>query len=53
MRQRVKSKGEIAYEQDVCRKPTYHDGSKRKTFSELSQCMRYSWEKNPAPRKYP
>lgn len=46
----MKTLGQIAYEQDVSNQPTYHDGSARKTWQELGEIEKYSWERNPTPR---
>lgn len=44
--------GQLAYEQDLQRKPTYHDGSTRKQWAELPEYAQWSWERNPTPRDY-
>jgi hypothetical protein len=41
----AKSQGQIDYEADVLRRPTYHDGTPRKTWDELSDIARYSWKR--------
>lgn len=46
----TKSPGQLAYEQDVAAKPTYHDGGKRKTWAQLGEAEKGTWEKNPTPR---
>lgn len=35
--------GRDAYEADVRRYPTYHDGTPRKTWAQLSDVERWSW----------
>ncbi len=35
--------GQIDYERDVARKPTYHDGTPRKQWHELSTIAQWSW----------
>jgi hypothetical protein len=40
-----KTKGQIAYESDVKRRPVYHDGMPRKRWEELSAIARWSWER--------
>lgn len=52
-----KSPGQIAYEEDVRRKPKYHpryDGTvlPRVPWGELGAIERWSWEKNPTPRNW-
>ena len=44
--------GQKAYEEDVRRCPTYHDGKPRKTWARLCPLARDSWEKNPTPRTF-
>lgn len=39
------TKGKKAYEADLAKKPNYHDGTKRKTWQELPEFARWSWEK--------
>ncbi len=46
----TKTPGQLAYEQDVIRKPFYHDGTRRRPWEALSEVAQYSWEKNPTPR---
>lgn len=41
--------GQAAYEADVRRRPTYHDGSPRRPWSSLDEFARSSWEKYPTP----
>lgn len=41
-----KTQGEIAYEADTRRRSTYHDGTPRKKWSELSEIARCSWEQH-------
>ncbi len=48
-----KSPGQIAYEADITRHPSYHDGTPRRTWENLSEVIQSSWEKNPTPRDYP
>ena len=53
-----KSAGQIAYGQDVERRPNYEDGTRRPTWEELGNlyeasalaAVRKSWEDNPTPR---
>ncbi len=52
MTDQIKSPGRIAYEADVASQPTYHDGGQRKTWGQLGDIERLSWERNPTPRQY-
>ena len=52
-----KTPGQIAYEEDVRRKPNYHprvDGTvrPRRTWDELDAVTKRSWEINPTPRSW-
>ena len=52
-----KTLGQIAYEEDVLRKPTYPprvDGTvrPRRTWDELDELTKRSWELNPVPREW-
>jgi len=47
-----KTLGQIAYEEDCNRRPTYPDGSKRKPWSQLDSWARLSWERNPTAREW-
>lgn len=40
--------GRAAYEADVAKRPTYHDGSPRKTWDQLGDVERWSWAR-PVP----
>jgi len=46
----VKTRGQLAYEIDCEREPTYHDETTRKTWAELPGYARWSWERKPTPR---
>ena len=39
-----------AYEEDVRRRPKYHDGASRKTWEQLGAVEKWTWERNPTPR---
>lgn len=39
--------GRAAYESDVAARPTYQDGTPRKTWDQLDNVARYSWEREP------
>jgi hypothetical protein len=43
------SPGQRAYEEDVRARPVYHDGTARRTWAQLSDLARWSWNKNPYP----
>jgi hypothetical protein len=43
----MKTKGQIDYEEDVKRTPTYHDGTPRKQWSEIGDVAQWSWERTP------
>lgn len=47
-----KTPGQRAYEEDVRRMPTYHDGAPRATWNDLSSAFQANWERNPAPRDW-
>ena len=44
--------GEIAYNEDVRRRPTYHTGEPRLTWAQLDAWVKQSWERNPTPREW-
>lgn len=44
------SAGRVAYKADVAANPVYHDGAPRKTWEQLDQPERDTWERNPTPR---
>lgn len=44
--------GQAAYEEDCARRPTYPDGAVRRTWCQLSDVVRWSWERQPTPREY-
>jgi len=46
----TKSLGQLAYEEDVRRKPLYHDGTPRRSWDKIAAIARESWERNPTPR---
>lgn len=45
----MKTPGQIDYERDVQQKPLYHTGQPRKTWEELSEITRWSWERRHIP----
>lgn len=49
-KQPAKTPGQIAYEEDVRRKPTYQDGGKRPSWNQLDDAKKATWEKNPTAR---
>jgi hypothetical protein len=44
--------GREAYEEDCRRRPTYPDGTPRKTWEELADVERSSWDRDPTPREW-
>lgn len=44
--------GQKAYEEDCRRQPRYEDGTLRKSWSELGEVERWSWNRNPTPRTH-
>ncbi len=42
--------GQLAYEADVAKHPEYRPGWPRRTWAQLDDLARSSWEKNPTPR---
>lgn len=42
--------GQIAYEAELKARPTYDDGSPRRTWEQLGPIAQWSWERNPTPR---
>lgn len=49
-REAQKTAGQVAYEADVAARPTYDGGAVRKTWSQLGDVEKLSWERNPTPR---
>jgi len=45
-----KTPGQVAYEAELKVVPTYHDSQQRKSWSQLGEVERWSWERNPTPR---
>lgn len=46
----MKTPGQLAYEEDVRREPKYNDGTPRRTWAQLDELMRDSWERKPTVR---
>lgn len=46
----MRTPGQVAYEAELAVKPSYHDGTLRRTWAQLSAIARWSWERNPTPR---
>lgn len=44
--------GREAYEEDCRRNPTYHDGTPRRLWDEISEIAQYSWNRDPRPRTF-
>lgn len=49
---RRKSDAQLAYEEDVRRRPFYNDGSPRCDWHSLDDLRRSTWIKNPTPREF-
>lgn len=47
-----KSPGQIAYEEDLRRKPLYHHGAPRAGWDDLDVAARWSWERSPVARDW-
>lgn len=47
----MKTPGQLAYETDCERRPDYHDATPRRTWANLPDYARWSWERNPTPRE--
>ncbi len=47
-----KTPGQIAYEEDVRRKPLYNNGAPRRHWLDLRAEFRQSWEDDPTPRDW-
>lgn len=45
-----KSAGQLAYEADTAIERTYHDKTPRRTWAQLDEVARQSWERNPTVR---
>jgi len=45
-----KTPGQIAYETDCAARPLYDDKTPRKSWAQLDDITRYSWERDPTPR---
>jgi len=50
MTQTAKTPGQLAYEADLLKLPTYHTGEARRSWAALSDFVKASWEKNPTAR---
>lgn len=46
----TKTAGQLAYEADLAKQPRYHDATLRKTWKQLDELCRSSWERKPSPR---
>lgn len=44
------SPGQRAYESELRARPVYHDGKPRKTWAQLGDLERSTWERDPTPR---
>ena len=48
----TKTPGQIAYDEDCARKPTYHTGEPRPSWESLDKVTQWSWDRNPTPREW-
>lgn len=48
-----KTAGQAAYEADLRWRPNYDGGKPRKTWDQLGDLARSTWERNPTPRGNP
>jgi len=48
----TKTPGQLAYEEDVRRRPTYDTGTPRATWDMLPAPFHDTWHKNPTPRDW-
>ncbi len=48
-----KTPGQLAYEEDVRRKPLHHDGTHRPRWDQLDEVCKWSWDRKPIPREWP
>jgi hypothetical protein len=46
------TRGQIDYEADVKNRPTYHDGTPRRTWKQLCEIAKWSWNR-PQPLDVP
>jgi hypothetical protein len=46
----MKTPGQLAYETELRARPRYDDGGQRKTWDQLPEIAKWSWERNPTPR---
>jgi len=44
--------GELAYNEDLRRQPTYHTGKPRPAWTALETYAKQSWERDPTPRDW-
>lgn len=45
----TKTPGQLAYEKDIRERRTYHDGTPRKTWDQLTDIIRDTWERRHRP----
>ena len=46
----TRTPGQIAYEAELLVRPNYDDGRPRRSWDQLPDDIKRSWEKNPTPR---
>lgn len=44
--------GELAYNEDVRRRPYYDGGTPRRSWAQLDDHAKQSWERDPTPREW-
>lgn len=52
LRTTQKTPGQLAYEEDVRRQPTYYGGGPRKAWDQLADWAQRQWDQDPTPREY-
>jgi hypothetical protein len=48
---KARTPGRLAYERDLAAKPIYDDGAPRRSWDQLCDVAKDSWERNPTDRK--
>lgn len=44
--------GQMAYEEDLLRRPKYDNGQARPAWHQLPELYRWTWERKPTARRY-
>lgn len=50
MSETKKTPGQLAYEANVAASPTYHDGTPRRAWADLTDAIRDNWERHSVPK---